>query len=223
MLKTTRLFIIFFLVGLVFAAVPTGQVIEGIKKKFDNTKDFQATIVQTNVDGFGTKTVYKGDIIFVQPNVVRLAYYEKSPQKPSQVAVTDGKYLWIYTVELKQITKQKVDSRNLPLPLMILGGTAQIDEKFRDKNYIRPIERVSLNGKKALNITIKPKNKNMDYKQQTLWVESSTYLPIKAEYKDLSGNVSTVTFNNVKVDRGVDIKSILLEKKTGVKFIDLTK
>jgi outer membrane lipoprotein-sorting protein len=198
-------------------------VINGIKDRFDQLNDFHANLEQINVDAIGGKTVYTGEIFYKKPHNIRLVYSNKSRKIVNQIAITDGKYLWIYTAELKQITRQKFDPKSLPLPLLVLGGASQIDEKFRDKNYIKPIERVELNGQKVLSIIVKPKNKNMDYQEQTLWVDAVTYLPLKAEVKDTQGNVATVTFSKPQLDTDLKDSLFIMEKIKGVQEIDMVK
>jgi len=204
-------------------AVPTSTVINGIQKRFDGISDFQSTISQVNVDAIGNKTVYNGEVYFKKPGKIRVVYYDSSKTKTQQIAITDGKFMWVYTADLNQVTKQKFDSKALPLPLLVLGGASKIDEGFRDKNYIKPIERVTVNGTKSLSIIVKPKNKNPDYKEQTLWVEQDTYLPVKAQVKDLQDNVSTITFKDNSSDSGLSDSLFVMPQKKGVKWVDLTK
>jgi chaperone LolA len=204
-------------------AVPTSKVMNGIQKRFDSISDFQSTISQVNVDAIGNKTVYYGEVYFKKPGKIRVVYYDSTRTRTQQIAITDGKYMWIYTAELNQVTKQKFDPKSLPLPLLVLGGASKIDEGFRDKNYIKPIERVTLNGTKALSIIVKPKTKNPDYKEQILWVEEDTYLPVKAQVKDLQDNLSTITFKDNSTDNNLSDSLFVLSPKNGVKWVDLTK
>ncbi len=204
-------------------AVPTSKVMNGIQQRFEEIKDYQATLTQVNVDAIGQKTVYYGEVYFKKPQKIRVVYFDSSRTKPQQISITDGKFIWMYTSELNQVTKQKFDPKALPLPLLVLGGASQIDEGFRDKNYIKPIERVKVNGVKALSIIVKPKNKNPDYKEQTLWVDQDTYLPVKAEVADTQGNLSTITFKDSACDSGLDDSLFVMNKKKGVHWVDMTQ
>lgn len=223
-MKIYRKIAVLFLVILcvtVYAAVPTGKVIKGIRDRFDQIDDFQASIIQSNVDAKGNKTVYTGEICFKRPEKIRLAYFDKKSVYPSQIAIANDSSLWVYTAELKQITKQKLDPKNLPLPLLVLGGATQIDEHFRDKNYIKPIERVILNGVTTYQIIVKPKTKNPDYAEQTLWVNVKNYLPVKAEVKDTMGNTSIVEFNDERTNQDLPDSLFIMEKKDGVSYVEL--
>ena len=205
----------------IFAAVPTSRVIKGIQNRFEQIGDFQANLVQTNRDMNGGKTIYSGKIYFKKPEKIRLNYFSKDTNQLEQEAITDGESLWLYTVSLKQITKQKLDPKSLPLPFLVLGGATQIDESFREKNYIKPIERVKVGKITALEIIVKPKSKKPDYDEQILWVDEKTYLPLKAQIKDTLGNISTVEFSEIQCNKGLPDSIFEMVKKPGISYVEL--
>lgn len=211
-----------FILGLysIGICVPTSRVVRGIKERFDIIHDFHAKISQSNQDIFGNTIHYTGEIYFKKPQFIRLSYFEEKSINPSQIAITDGNYFWLYTAELKQITKQIFNPSSLPLPLMILGGATQIDEDFREKYYIRPIEREIINGIDTYRIIVRPKFDNPVFIEQRIWVNESNYLPVKAKVKDKLGNISTVIFSNIKLDQGIPNELFKMEIKEGISFIE---
>ena len=207
----------------VLAAVPTAKVIDGIKARFEKIQDFKSDIKQIQLDGIGTKTVFQGEIYYKKPYQIRMNYMDTQKNTPTHIAITDSKTLWQYTAELKQVTRQKFDPNSLPLPLLILGSASKIDDQFREKNYIKPIERVTLDKKSVFQIIVKPKNGNKEYKEQTLWVSTDTYLPYKAELKYNQGNVATIFFTNIKTNVGIEDSKFVMEKMNGVKVVDMVE
>lgn len=204
-----------------YGSVPTSKVINGIRDRFEQMDDFQAAIVQSNIDAKGNKTVYTGEICFKKPQKIRLAYFDKKSVNPSQIAIANDSTIWVYTAELKQITQQKLDYKILPLPLLVLGGATRIDEHFREKNYIKPIERVILKGVETFQIIVKPKTKNPEFSQETLWVETKTYLPVKAEITDTLGNTAIVEFSDKRSNQDLPDSLFIMEKKDGVSWVDI--
>ena len=74
----------------------------------------------------------KGLMMIMKPN-----YFRFETEKPThQIVITDGKILWVYDVDLKQATRQKIE--NLPInPAKILSGNvSNLLQKFTV--HVRP-------------------------------------------------------------------------------------
>lgn len=202
-------------------AESSANIFNKIQTTFDQLTDLHANLTQTNTDTSSkVSTTYTGEVYFQKPNKLRIEYSKPNEQS----MVFDGEYLWIYTAELKQITKQKLESGAVPVPLLFFAGASQIDqEEFRKKNWINPIKLETVSGMGTYRIRMKPKSKSAVYVEQSFWVNTTTLLPVKARILDTNGIMVSVTFSEVEKDCGIPSEKFALSIPAGVECIDLTQ
>jgi chaperone LolA len=210
------------LLGLSSAGIAesSSDIFTKIQAAFDQITDLHAVIIQTNVDTSSkTTTSYTGEVYFQKPNKLLLEYSKPAAQN----IVFDGDYLWIYTPELKQVTKQKPESEAVPIPLLFFAGAGNIDQKeFRNKNFISPIKLETISAVSTYRIRIRPKSKSALFKEELFWVNAATFLPMKAKIIDANGIMVTIVFSMVEKDIGIPAATFTMPIPTGVEFVDLT-
>jgi len=121
---TILLFTIFFPI-ITFALTPTQQ----LTNMLDKQKSMRANFVQT-VTGENDRVIQKttGSIAIQRPG----KFYWESAKPTHQILVADGKKLWIYDVDLQQVTVRtlKEGIGNTPA-LLLTGNTKLLSEDFK--------------------------------------------------------------------------------------------
>lgn len=119
-MKKLRIVFVSFLFAFIsqIYADPVDQL-TAILRSFDTyTADFN----QTNESDKGTViSQSSGRTMIKRPGKFR--WESQAPTK--QIIITDGKMLWIYDVDLAQVTKQTLSSKTPINPAMILSGSAE--------------------------------------------------------------------------------------------------
>jgi outer membrane lipoprotein carrier protein len=195
-------------------------VLTNIQATFDQLTNIHALITQTNTDTSSkTSTMYTGEVFFQKPNKLRIQY-----SKPAeQTMVFDGDYLWIYTVELKQITKQKLEPGTIPVPLLFFAGASNIDaQAFKKKNFISPLKLEMIGSTSTYRIRVRPKSKSAPFKEQLFWVDAATSLPVKGRILDATGIMVTIVFSKVEPDIEIPNNTFSIPIPSGVELVDLT-
>lgn len=215
--------VLLLLVGLhaVSIADSSADILAKMQSTFDQVTNIHAIITQTNTDtSSNTATSYTGEVYFQKPDKLRINY-----TKPGlQHIVFDGDFLWIYTAELKQVTKQKLESGTVPVPLLFFAGASNIDaDAFRKKNFISPIRVQTINSSSTYRIRVRPKSKTAPVREQLFWVDVNTFLPVKAQITDSNGIQVTVSFSKVTPDTEIPSTIFTLPIPSGVELVDLTK
>ncbi|MDI6782524.1 MAG: outer membrane lipoprotein chaperone LolA [bacterium] len=213
------LILVFGLPNLVLAE-SSGEILNQIQLAFDQFTELHATISQTNTDPSSkTATTYTGEVYFQKPAQLRIDYSQPSEQR----FVFDGKFLWLYTAELKQVTKQKLESCAISVPLLFFAGASNLDQQeFRKKNWISPVKRETIGSISTYRIRIRPKSKSAQVAEQSFWVNAETFLPVKARIIEPTGIIVTVTFADVETDCGFPSETFSMPIPAGVEFVDLT-
>jgi outer membrane lipoprotein carrier protein len=198
----------------------SASVFKNIQATFDQISNIHTFITQTNTDTSSkTATTYAGEVFFQKPDKLKIHY-----SKPAeQTMVFDGEFLWIYTIELKQITKQKLESGAIPIPLLFFAGASNIDaQAFRKKNFISPVKLETINSVSTYRIRIRPKSKTAPFKEQLFWIDTATFMPVKARISDSTGIVVTIAFSKVESDIDISNNTFSIPIPSGVELVDLT-
>ena len=94
---------------------------------FDNVRTLQATFVQIVLNESGqTLEQSSGEMYMQRPGRFRWEY--RDPY--SQLIVADGERIWLYDLDLEQITVRKLDETLSSAPLAMLGSDAPLASAF---------------------------------------------------------------------------------------------
>lgn len=101
---------------------------------FTHVHSFEASFDQVVLDdGMNVIQESTGRLYLERPNRFRWDY-----DKPyQQHIVGDGKHIWVYDVELAQVTVRKMSGGLANTPAMLLAGTGKLEKNFRIKNLGR--------------------------------------------------------------------------------------
>ncbi len=193
-------------VALLLVSTSTNAMAEGIdslKKFYNSTQSISAKFHQVVTDTKGQKIqdVF-GEMVIKRPNQFRWDY-----KKPfEQQLVSDGKQVWLYDVELAQVTTRQLSKALSASPAALLAGGEDLDKNFNLSNLSREdnLDWVSALSKDAdsgfNNIAIAFKGDKLQ----------------QMELVDSFGHLTKIVFTDVKPNPNVSEKLFLFKAPKGV-------
>ncbi len=146
-----------------------------------------------------------GTLALKRPNRFRWTYRE-----PTELTVVaDGTKLWIYDVELEQVTVAPLDDTLLTSPAMLLSGDRSVRDGF---TVAQPYELEGLEGLKWIKLT--PKAGGTDFKSVLIGFDGTA--PKRLELVDGLNQVTRITLDNLVVNPELDDATFELEVPEGV-------
>ena len=201
-------------------ASPMKQVLDLVSKvdsRYEQTQDLQADFSQeTKIEGFETRLSSTGHVLLKKPGMLRWDYVEPSVE---QIFV-DGDQVMVYTPEHKQVVKANLTQiAASKAPLALLQGAGKLAEHFD----VLPTDQEESRQEALPLITLVPKPEEKDRSAVTrvvLEIDPSSYLIMKMDLHEISGNISTLRFSNVKVNQGIDSVQLKLNIPEDVIVVD---
>ncbi|HSC47159.1 MAG TPA: outer membrane lipoprotein chaperone LolA [Gammaproteobacteria bacterium] len=148
--------------------------------------DFSQEVLDPNQKQVKQST---GTLIIKRPNRFRWDY-----AKPNQVIiVADGARLWMYDVELQQVTVKPLNDTLAASPAVLLAGSNDVEKSFS-------VEDLGLKDGLAW-VQLTPKVKDTDFESVKLAFKGSEVAVM--ELKDNLGNLTRISFVHVERDAAV--------------------
>lgn len=182
-----------------------------IEEKYNSLKTLSIIFQQEiKSEDFSTRRKFKGKMFLKNPNKFRI-------EIPSQVVVSDGENIWVYSKENKQVTKNRLDkSRDLFRPNDHLFN-------FR-KNYHYALEgEEKVGGKNCYKMVYTSKTEGEFFTRITVFFEKETLLAQRIEYQDLNDNYTTLSFKQIKPDVDISNSKFVFNPPAGVELVDLSE
>lgn len=177
------------------------EVVKRIQARYERTRDLQADFTQsTMIEGFATPIVSSGRVYIKKPGRLRWDYLDPSVE---QIYVIRNNVM-IYVPEHQQVLVGKLTHMAASqAPLQLLQGIAKLDEEFD----IVP----TAGGKRGEGgvplITLLPKHEGHEsvqaVKHIVLGVQPKTYFVKTVSIHEISGNVATFEFTNLRANIGL--------------------
>ena len=177
------------------------EVVKRIQARYERTRDLQADFTQsTMIEGFATPIVSSGRVYIKKPGRLRWDYLDPSVE---QIYVVRNNVM-IYVPEHQQVLVGKLTHMAASqAPLQLLQGIAKLDEEFD----IVP----TAGGKRGEGgvplITLLPKHEGHEsvqaVKHIVLGVQPKTYFVKTVSIHEISGNVATFEFTNLRANIGL--------------------
>ncbi|MBA4740836.1 MAG: outer membrane lipoprotein chaperone LolA [Burkholderiales bacterium] len=115
------------LIILVIPAQALGGAIEELQNFVNQSVSGQSTFVQRVYDSTGALVQESsGDLKFSRPGKFKWHYFEPY----EQLLVGDGEFLWVYDLDLMQVTRVSLDRALGSSPAALLYGSEDIDSYF---------------------------------------------------------------------------------------------
>jgi outer membrane lipoprotein carrier protein len=172
------------------AASVSGDAIARMHTFLKNVHSLKANFSQVVLDA-NLQQVKKsvGTLVIKRPDRFRWDY--ATPNK--EIIVADGKRVWIFDVELQQVTVKPLTGTLAASPAVLLSGSNDVDKSFvvKDLGESGGLEWVGLT----------PKTRDTDFDNVKLGFKSDTVSVM--ELKDALGNLTRITFDHVILNPSV--------------------
>ena len=150
------------------------------------TADFQQTIAQKS----GKTQVASGTMAILRPG--RFDWHYNKPYE--QRVVGDGKQLWVYDVDLNQVTVKRLDRALGDSPAALLAGSNDLDKRYVLANA------ASTDGIDWVDAT--PRNKDSGFDHVRLGFKDNK--PVAMDMVDNFGQRTQIRFSNVTKNSQID-------------------
>lgn len=196
-----------------------------LQHMLNNIKTMQADFVQTTLSNnasarYLTKQKVTGKMILMRPGKFR--WEMLSPTR--QLIIANGRYVWVYDVDLEQVTKQLLDNKQLGNPAQLLSGDSVTLRRTFD------VERLSVDADGGNDDKGYDKNVRNDYFELRPKAKNSMYSWIRLLFingklsvmtmEDNLGQKNKFSFVNVLINSNVISSSFVFVVPRGVDVID---
>lgn len=192
------------------AAENDEQIVDQLQKSYDSIVDFTADFRQETELKTLNKTLKAwGKVSYKRPGKMLWRFEEPK----SQWVLADGKSLYFYQPEQKQLLKTPLKNAfrsDVPLTFLLGIGNLKRDFKATSKGVEGGLYVVQLGPKDG---------KGVD--EVTLGVDRQNYQINWARIRDPSGNLTTVHFSNIRRGVGVNDSVFRLQIPEGADVVDV--
>lgn len=154
-------------------------------------KSLKADFTQTVLDPNDKQVKHlSGTLAIDRPDHFRWDY-----AKPNdEIIVADGKHLWLYDVQLQQVTVKPLNDTLAASPAVLLAGSNDVEKSF---------EVTDLGDQDGISwVGLKPKVKDTDFDSVKLGFKGDEVAVM--ELKDKLGNTTRIRFENVQRNPSLD-------------------
>lgn len=184
---------------------------DDLNQKLQNFQTLSANFTQQVKSDDGTVLqTSQGDIEIKRPGLFRWNVIKPM----QQLIVTDGKIAWISEPDLQQVTKQKLNNNIGQTPLLLLTGNNEVLKQGYD------IQLLSANNQQQV---YRLMSKNSDDNFHYIDITFKQNVPAQLKLYNNLGQVTTITFQNVKLNPSLSSQQFQFKVPSGVDVIDMTK
>lgn len=198
-----------FILGIILAVTVQSAWADGIgslKDYFLNTNTMRATFKQEVMDKEGSRVQsVEGTMQLKRPNMFRWDYHKPYEQQ----IVSDGQQVFLYDIDLEQVTVRSLGRTIGSSPAALLAGGKAVEDAFTLKNAVR---KDSLTWVLAL-----PKDKDSGYERLILGFREGKLR--KMELYDSFSHVTHITFDNIERNPKLDVKDFLFTPPQGADVV----
>ena len=181
-----------------------------LQQHYQSITDFTAYFSQTYRGGaLKTRSTEEGTVEVKKPGKMRWIYV--SPEKKQ--FISDGVRMYLYIPQDRQVIVSSVDNADTSTSSLFLAGKGDIARDFTAAYIDTPVA-----GTVALKLT--PRRHQPDYEYLIVALEPATLQIRGLVTHDLQGGDSTITFTNMKENRGLSDKDFAFRIPKGVDVID---
>ena len=205
----TRVMLVFsfFMSSLALAADTQSSGLKEFLAKLQGMENFQAAFVQTSrAQGGEILQQMQGTLSVAKPGKMR--WETEDPY--AQLVVSDGQLIWVYDMDLEQVTIRNMDQRVQETPALLLSGdTDQIDASF--------VVSYEAGGKNSL-FQLVPKDPSQLF--QSLEFHYEGKILQRMMIFDAAGQVTEIAFSEQKANEAIDEQAFIFDVPEGVDVID---
>jgi outer membrane lipoprotein carrier protein len=180
--------------------------VDDLKQFYQSTQSMRANFKQTVFDQKGRKLQeVNGSMLLQRPNKFRWDY-----QKPyEQQIISDGKQVFLFDVDLQQVTVRTVDKVLGTSPAALLAGGPNVEETFR-------LSRL-LDFEGMQRVQAKPKQKDSGFQVVIISFDHSKLAEMRLV--DAFGQSTHIIFSNVEVNPSLNTNQFLFSIPKGVDVV----
>ena len=191
------------------------STISSIQQSYDTIKDFKARFVQeSRVKSLGAAQVQKaeGVVYFKKEGKMCWDYQQPTPQK----IISDGKELWFYEPEDKQVTVSKVGTGlQSQISANLLNGKANLKKDFRVALITSQTEK----NKGEIVLELTPKTTQANLSRVILRLDKKNFQLHQTEVYDLFDNLTRITFSHVESNTNLPDSLFTFSPPSGVEIL----
>ena len=185
--------------------------VNAVQERYDGVSDIRARFEQTSESALdGSRRESRGNVVLAKPGRMRWSYEAPAPS----LVVSDGETLWLFDPSFGEAQK-------LPAGEGFLSGAAA---RFLlgEGEIARDFEVTALDcDERAARLELVPRAP-ASYEKVQLQVDSSTGDIHSTRILDLLGNVSTVTFLDLRSNTHPPASTFRFEPPEGTKVIEIS-
>lgn len=187
-----------------FGADPhLNDVLKQVENRYNRAKTLQVLFTEQYTPPGSIRRTEGGLLLLRKPGRMRLDYTEPK----GKLAVSDGKYLWLYTPDTHRAERAKLDElTDLRAPLAFLLGKLHFEKEFRN------IE--SHPDGSDIRITAEPKNENLPY-SMVEFVVTPDYHIRQVKVTGFDHSILDFAFQDEKLDPALDAKLFQFQPPPG--------
>ncbi|MDF1780370.1 MAG: outer membrane lipoprotein chaperone LolA [Alcanivoracaceae bacterium] len=198
-----KIFASILLLPAIAMASPATDLVARLKEM----NSLQGRFEQTVLDHGGTRLQEaEGDMVLARGN--KFYWHTRTPFE--QLAVSNGKTLWIYDVDLEQVVEKPMGERVANTPALLFGGDPeQITAAFS-------VEQSDVNGSRVT-FRLKPKSEDPLFEVLEVTFEGNT--PMAMRLEDALGQQTAINFYDLKFNKPIAKKTFHFEAPEGADVI----
>lgn len=181
-----------------------------LQQRYQGIRDFSADFVHTYRGGvLRTQTTERGTVAIKKPGLMRWVY--TSPERKE--FVSDGRQVYSYIPADRQVIVAPLPAQDeATTPALFLAGKGDIVRDFTATAAETPVP-----GTTALKLT--PRREEPEYEYLIVALEPATLRIRGLTTRDRQGGDSTLTFSNLKENRGISDNEFAFRIPRGVDVI----
>lgn len=180
------------------AAPDVGQVIDKVEATCSRVQDLSARFHQTAANrSLGQVQEASGQFLVKRPGKMRWEYQKPEPR----LFVTDGKTLWAYSPNDKQVVVQDLGAAfTSRTPLSFLAGDCQLRREFA----VTPLENAGTRASHGtIILDLKPLRETPGIARMLLEVNLQSGVVEKTTLFDAAGNTTIIALTNITLNSGL--------------------
>jgi len=189
--------------------------IVSIQQSYDAIKDFKAHFIQeSRVKSWSAAQVQKaeGVVYFKKEGKMYWDYQQPTPQK----IISDGKELWFYEPEDKQVTMSRVGTGlQSQISADLLNGKANLKKDFQVALITPQAEK----NKGEIVLELTPKISQANLSRVILTLDEGNYQLHQTEVYDLFDNLTRITFSQVESNINLPDSLFIFNPPSGVEIL----
>jgi outer membrane lipoprotein carrier protein len=190
-------------------------IISNIQQSYDAIYDFEARFVQeSRVKSWSAAQVQKaeGVVYFKKEGKMCWDYQKPTPQR----IISDGKKLWFYEPEDKQVTVSKVSTGlQSQISADLLTGKANLKRDFK----VALINSQEKEDKGRIILELTPKTPQSNLNRVILKIDEKTFHIYQTEVYDLFDNFTRITFSQMKININLPDSLFVFTPPKGVEIL----